>query len=659
MLYSGYLLRIRYNCNTVLTSVAFLLAGSIAASGKDYVHPAMDANTLQLFQPDIADVESTARQNPEATSLLPTLSRDSKSSKSNQLMVDNSATKSDPAIYEPFPTLYKVNNPDGTKGLPAPKSPPMGWNAWNTFRCNVNEKLITEMADAIVKNGMRDAGYTHINLDDCWQGGRDSKGKLQTNANFPSGIKALAKAMHDKGLKLGIYTSAGHTTCAVMWDSLKESDGIGSVGHEAQDAQTFAEWDIDYVKNDFCGGPIDRQSFVKMRDALAMTGKSIFYSINADLGFNYPSNNKYSQPGYVTIPAGGLKLDIPSVAHSARVASDIGARFDLVKATLSKATAATGLATPGFWNDSDMLEVGNLPSAEENKTHFAMWAMLASPLLAGNDVRNQTEETLKILTNREIIAVNQDFLNIQAVNVREDSPDLQVWNKPLVASGARAVALLNLTGSSAEIKVSWSDLGLANKSSRIRDLMNHKDLGSFDTGYSTVVPSHGVVILKVEGTEIALPAGTNALSDLLSVYQINGSGLVEKDMSNGEDKSGDGAPLSINGAGFAKGLGVASPSQVIYRPDGKCSQLTVNVGVDDSFKAKTNADPSLEAKAAFEIWGDGNLLANSGTMTQAESARPLKADLTNVSTLRLIVKSAGDKKSLTYADWADPQIVCQ
>ncbi|MBZ9653952.1 NPCBM/NEW2 domain-containing protein [Phyllobacterium lublinensis] len=554
--------------------------------------------------------------------------------------------------YEPFPTLYKVTFDDGAKGLPAPKSAPMGWNAWNTFRCDVTEATILEIADTLIESGMAKAGYTSVNLDDCWSEGRaeggglgrDGDNKLRANSRFPSGIKALAEKIHAKGLKLGIYSGGNNGTCQGY---------PGSLGFEAIDARTFAEWKVDYVKYDDCGGPDNRLTFVRMRDALAKSGREIFYSGN----FNNFANGFNSNARTFDLPP-AINMDVTTVAHTARVGDDIQPNFDSIKALIRAAGEREAYSTPGFWNDPDMLQVGRLPTLEENKTHFAMWAMLAGPLLAGNDIRTQSDDTLKILSNADIIAVNQDRLNIQASVVREDVIDRQVWSKPLEETGARAVALLNMTDTAGTISVQWTDVALADAPAKVRNLSTGTDVGDAEMGYSTVVPAHGVVVLKVTGKEIGLPSGRSILSDQQPIYQVNGWGPVEKDQSNGEAMRNDGTPLQIGDEGFEKGLGVAARSQVIYRTDGRCSDLSVHGGVDRFYATKSVPEKRDHGNVSFEIWGDGNLLAASGVMTPADGAKRLTADLTHASIVRLIVKPGGDYVNYDYADWANPEITC-
>ncbi|MGC4087804.1 MAG: glycoside hydrolase family 27 protein [Polyangiaceae bacterium] len=380
-------------------------------------------------------------------------------------------------------------------------TPPMGWNSWNRFGGNVSEALIKETADALVASGMRDAGYTYVNIDDTWQKSRDACGNIVPDAaRFPSGIKALADYVHARGLKLGLYSDRGTLTCAGR---------PGSYGYEVQDAQTYAAWGVDYLKYDNCyaapGRDNDtamRQDYTVMRDALRATGRPIVYSICA----------WWFQPW------------MPSVGHLWRTTTDIednfdsnihgvislvnkngedASRFGYFDATRSDSAAyLPGLAQyagPGHWNDPDMLEVGNGGMTDiEYRTHFSMWAMMAAPLIAGNDVARMSDATRQILLNDEIIAVDQDPLGKQGRPISA-SKTLEVWSKPLSGSSSYAVALFNRTAAAADISVSWSELGITG-SATVRDLWAHANLGSIVSGYTaTNVPSHGVVILKVVG----------------------------------------------------------------------------------------------------------------------------------------------------------------
>ncbi|MBI0360548.1 NPCBM/NEW2 domain-containing protein [Burkholderia oklahomensis] len=541
---------------------------------------------------------------------------------------------------DPFPAIYKVIDVNGNGSLPAPKTVPMGWNAWNTFRCDVSEALIKAEADAIVSSGLKDAGYQYINLDDCWMGGRDATtGQLISNpTTFPSGIKALADYVHNKGLKLGIYQAGNTETCAVIWDKYRSDYGTGSVEYEALDAETFAAWGVDYVKYDHCNGPSDRATFSTMRDALAATGRNIFYSINLD----YPGTN-------------GSSVD--QIAHTARVAPDVRNSFSSLLSEINASNNLIGYAMPGYWNDMDMLEVGNLANDDQNRVNMSMWAIMGSPLIIGTDVQKASASTLAILTNSDVIAVSQDPLNMQAAMVHQDITGLQVWSKPLYANGQRAVALLNQTGTAANITVKWTDLGLSSGAAQIRDLWAQADLGTTMDQYTASVPANGVIMLKVTGTENSLPTGSSSLVNATRIYAANSYGPVEINMSNGEAAQGDGTPLSIAGVAYKTGFGTNAPSQIGFRLNGFCTSFTAQVGVDDYFNSKSNTNG--HGNIVFQVWGDGRLLTQSDTMKPGASAATLTADVTSVSVLRLIARPADNSNWFDYADWVSPMVTCQ
>ena len=358
------------------------------------------------------------------------------------------------------------------------RTPAVGWNAWNTFGCSVNENLIEQVADALVRSGMRDAGYRYLVLDDCWMGGRDKHGALLPNAaRFPHGMKALGAYLHTRGLRFGIYESPNVVTCGVIYSGYPKTLGVGSLGHEDQDAQTFASWGVDYLKYDHCRG--DDASFARMRDALKATGRPIVYSINPEIGIGQP------------------RSELPTIANSARIGEDIAPDWDAVMHVLDEGVNLAIFAHPGFWNDFDMLEVGNGMSAVEDRAHFAMWAMMSSPLLAGNDVRTMSSTTKSILENREIIAINQDPLGEQALLADEPTPTTQIWVRRLASPGTYAIALLNRGPDAARIEVPWNWHVGFNGPASVRDLWDHKDLGTFRRGYATTVPAHGAAIIKV------------------------------------------------------------------------------------------------------------------------------------------------------------------
>jgi alpha-galactosidase len=364
-------------------------------------------------------------------------------------------------------------------------TPPMGWNSWNTFQCNMDETLIKATADAMVSSGMKAAGYEYVNLDDCWMNGRDTSGNLKANTTkFPSGIAALADYVHTKGLKLGIYETPNTATCVGYYGGISTAVAVGSLGHEAQDAKTFASWGVDFLKYDLCKG--QRSSFAIMRDGLLASGRSIFYSINPGNGSND------------LCPPNTCSLNLPTIANMWRIGYDINASWSSVTSLIDQDAALSSYAGPGHWNDPDMLEVGNGMTAEEDRSHFSMWAMLAAPLLAGNDIRSMSATTTTTLTNTDVIAVDQDSVGAQGHVVATPATNLQVWSKTLSGTNTRAVALFNRTGAAANITVTWTNLGLTGAST-VRDLWAKQDLGSMSTQYTANVPSHGVVMLKVVG----------------------------------------------------------------------------------------------------------------------------------------------------------------
>jgi alpha-galactosidase len=381
---------------------------------------------------------------------------------------------------------------DGSASGIVAATPPMGWNSWNTFGCNVTESLIKATADAMVSSGMQPAGFQYVNIDDCWMDGRDASGSLRWNATkFPNGIPALASYVHGKGLKLGIYETPNTVTCGGIYQSLSSSVAVGSLGHEAQDARTFGSWGIDYLKYDLCRGQLS--SFAVMSDALRATGRPIVYSIN-------PGNGSGCPPTGSSTSSCGLNL--PSIANLWRIAFDINASWSSITGLIDQDAPLSAYAGPGHWNDPDMLEVGNGSlTVDENRSHFSMWAMLAAPLLAGNDLRSMSATTTTILTNTEVIAVDQDPLGEQGTLVATPQSGLQVWSKTLSGSNVRAVALLNRNASPASITVSFAQIGVASGKAAVRDLWQHSDLGTSSGSYTAPnVPSHGVVMLRIAGT---------------------------------------------------------------------------------------------------------------------------------------------------------------
>lgn len=372
-------------------------------------------------------------------------------------------------------------------------TPPMGWNTWNTFACDIDETLIRDSADAMIAAGMREAGYVYIVLDDCWLSKeRDANGNLVADSKkFPSGMKALGDFLHSKGFKFGIYNCAGTKTCAGY---------PGGRGHEYQDARIYASWGVDYLKYDWCehGTANARETYKTMRDALYAAGRPIVFSM-CEWGQNKPWT---------------WAADI---AHLWRTTGDICNCFDCVKdhgdwkswGVMQILDMQDGLRTyagPGHWNDPDMMEVGNGMSEGENRAHFSMWCILAAPLMAGNDVRKMTENTIEILTNQEVIAVDQDPFGIQGFRYSADE-GVEVWFKPL-SDGDWAMCLLNRSSEAQKIRFEWGSHcvidSLAkrqiefNKTTyQVRDLWQKKDLGTTREEFSRTIPSHDVALLRL------------------------------------------------------------------------------------------------------------------------------------------------------------------
>jgi len=353
----------------------------------------------------------------------------------------------------------------------------MGWNSWNLFRGRVNDEIVRGIADAMVTSGMRDAGYVYVNIDDTWEGeSRDANGNITTNNKFPN-MRALADYVHSKGLKLGIYSSPGPDTCAGY---------EGSYGHEEQDARTFAEWGIDYIKYDWCGARTlysdeEMQAvYQKMGEALLKTGRPIVYSL-----CQYGRNDVWKWGPDV---GGNLWRTTGDISDNWASMTRIGfSQNDLAP-----------YAKPGHWNDPDMLEIGNGGMTnDEYKTHMSLWAILAAPLLAGNDIRNMTPETKAILLNREAIAVDQDKSGIQGKRMWQ-SGDVEIWVREL-SGGARAVGIFNRGPVAKDVTVRWSDLGFKKDPKRIRDLWLKQDIKLNGSEHTTPIPPHGVGFFRVNG----------------------------------------------------------------------------------------------------------------------------------------------------------------
>ncbi|SMD09528.1 NPCBM/NEW2 domain-containing protein [Kibdelosporangium aridum] len=626
-------------------------------------------------------------------------------------------------------------------------TPPMGFNNWNSTHCRAdfNEAMVKGIADIFVSKGLKDAGYQYVNLDDCWalpQRGPDGN-LVPDPVRFPNGIKHVADYVHDRGLKFGIYTSAGTKTC--------NSAGFpGGLGFEQQDANLFASWGVDYLKYDNCNnqGVDARLRYTTMRDALRRTGRPIVFSI-CEWGQNKPWEWA------------------ADVGHLWRTTGDISDNYSSMLNIAKRNWELADYAGPGHWNDPDMLEVGNGGMTDtEYRSHFGLWAIMAAPLLIGADLRKVSPATFDILGNREVIAVDQDPLGVQG-KLTKSVGGLHVLVKPL-RNGDKAVLLFNEGETTGQIATSAAELGLPRAPAyRLRDLWAHTDSHTAGT-ISATLPPHGSAMFRVSmdrswaqyppavhagasietvypgalpivtpgttttvttsitnngrapalfasstlsapsgwtvradsptsavvlrtdqsfttkwtvgvpaglapGTYVlqgqasyrpdvtlpytlevvvpgAPPSGTSFASDVKWLRVTNGFGPVELDRSNGERRAGDGNVITINGVQYAKGLGTHAPGVVEYYVAGRCTAVTADVGLDD--------EKGNNGTATFEIWADGQKVADSGVLTNLMPAKPLRADITGATLVRLISTDAGDGNNSDHTDWADARLIC-
>ncbi|NLP57732.1 glycoside hydrolase family 27 protein [Lutibacter sp. B1] len=374
------------------------------------------------------------------------------------------------------------------------QTPPLGWNSWNTFSTNINEQLVKDVADKFVELGLKDAGYEYIVLDDGWMAKeRDANGNLIADpVKFPNGMKALADYVHSKGLKFGLYNCAGSKTCGGY---------PGSRGYEYQDARLYASWDVDYLKYDWCNtDKLNAEgAYMTMRDALKAAGRPIVFSI-CEWGDNEPWKWAKDVGHLWRVTGDIINCWDCEVGHGSWSSWGVWKIINLRK-DIRKASG------PGHFNDFDMMEVGNGMTDAEDRSHFAMWSMLASPLIMGNDLRTATPETIKTLSNKEVIAVNQDKLGIQGFRFSNEF-NVETWLKPL-ADGNWAITFVNMNDEPIDFEFDWTKheigddvngkfLDLKNNIYTIRDLFNHKNLGDTSKKLKTTIGVHDVLMIKLQ-----------------------------------------------------------------------------------------------------------------------------------------------------------------
>ena len=354
-------------------------------------------------------------------------------------------------------------------------TPPMGWNSWNSFHLDIDDPIIRAQAKAMVDSGMKAAGYEYVVIDGGWEGFHDAQGIFHPDIlKFPN-MKDLCDYIHGLGLKVGIHDSPGPVTC---------SGREASYGHEEQDAETFASWGIDFIKYDWCSGsrvykPDQmKAAYEKFHKAILRTGRPILYSL-CQYGMEDVWKWGASVGGNMWRTTGDISNDYYHVAY-----------IGFEQNGLEK------YAGPGHWNNPGQMEIGNGKlTNDECRMHMSLWCMLAAPLFASNDLTKMSPETLAILTNREVVAVDQDPAGIQGHRVWQEGPR-EIWMKPL-AGGVKAVGMFNREGHEMKMTLRFKEVGITGPA-KLRDLWAHKDLGSFTGSYTTRVPRHGVVMLKVE-----------------------------------------------------------------------------------------------------------------------------------------------------------------
>src|SRR5256712_1200656 len=488
----------------------------------------------------------------------------------------------------------------------------------------------------MVDGGLLAAGYDSLTLDDCWSAvSRDSFGNLTNDpVKFPSGMKAIGDYIHARGLKYGIYASIGTATCT--------GGTAGSLDHEYLDVARFASWGVDYSKAGRWNGDglVMKGIYARWGDAILASGRSIVLSAS--------DNNPTDEPW-----AWG-----PVTAHQWRMSPDISDDWTSPPGQppwkegminiFDRNVAHAAATAPGTFNDPDMLEVGNGGMTDtEYRTHFGLWALMSAPLIAGNDVRTMSDATRAILTNPEVIAVDQDALGFQANLAADSGNGVQVWYKPLAGSGARAVGLLNRGDAAAMITVRWNTVALAPGNATVRDLWARADRGSFANEYSVSVSAHGMGLLRVVGTDP--PARDGYLTDQPWTYMANEQGPVERNSSNGGGGAGGRRTPHPDGNPPQPGIGRHSPPALAVSPDGVCQTFTADVGVDDEVGAF--------GSVLFQVWGDDQKLYEGGLMTGETATENVNVSIAGVQSLSLQIVAV-DSTADDHDDWANTRVTC-
>ena len=526
---------------------------------------------------------------------------------------------------EAAPTAVAPHNLDQPMvAAAAAETPPMGWNSWNSFGCDISQEKVLAMAEAMVGSGLQDAGYEYVVVDDCWQAAeRNADGSVALDPDFPD-MAQLVSDVHALGLKFGIYTDLGEKTC---------QERAGSLGHHAIDAATYVAWGVDYVKLDWCfsEGLDPAREYASFRGAIE--------SAREDFG--------RKQPVMLSACTGGKQepwVWAPTSMDLWRTTEDIVApgatpEWGRVLGLARETTRYVATGSPGHFNDPDMLVVGRGLSDDEDRAHFGLWAMLGAPLIAGNDLINMDASTRSILVNDDIIAIDQDPGMTQGTRYSIDDAGGEVWVKLLAAPGERAVLLLN--GSDDEHIVAAPrivDLGLdPGADTSARDLFAGRDIESYEVEgvpYGALLAPHAAMVLRVVGEEATWPGGEVLVADLPLAFAANGlgNGPVERNLSVGQAEAGDGSSLAVRLPSvpvrlpdrsqvrtFESGFGVHAPSILVVRTLGRCSTFEATVGID----ATVEEDVAME----FQVFADGRLVGRSARLSAGRPSTEMSIDL--------------------------------
>ncbi|MHC4749360.1 MAG: sialate O-acetylesterase [Planctomycetota bacterium] len=525
-------------------------------------------------------------------------------------------------------------------------TPPMGWNSWNAFETEIDEKKIRAIADAMVNSGMRDAGYKYLVLDDGWMAKeRDKNGRLIADPKkFPSGMKAIGDYIHSKGLKFGLYEDRGKLTCQQL---------PGSFGYEQIDMETFAEWGVDYIKMDSCfaenNGRMSSEDYALFRKHIQATGRAIVLSIS-DFG-----NAAWAWGGKESAQLWRTSNDIYPWMDSVYACAETSAGDRAIHPAFNGLWQFAG---PGHWNDPDMLQVGNLKDIDEDhkeiadRAHFSLWCILAAPLMAGNDLRTMSDKVREVLTAPEVIAVNQDKRGIQGYKVLDDG-DHEIYNK-LLSDGTTAVLLLNKAGKKADITVYWDKIGLSG-TQPVRDLWACKNLGEFKgsfTAHDLIRHEHRMIKVGRPGPPLPAPAmmplekytvtrkGQTHLSDLYYIWKAGNAPV--------KDATFGGEPIRIADQTFSKGLGAKSKCAVMFKVNGRANRFQAIVAMDKSSKE--------DANGRFRVYNEdffaNQVMWDSGEMTKDSPAKGIDIELNDVQCLMLVFDGED-----VLGNWADARII--